>query len=98
MRFRAELWRWESPAASWQFLTVPEDVSAEIADLPRPPRGFGSVKVGVAIGATNWQTSVFPDSKSGFYLLPVKKAVRAKEGIDVGDSVNVQLTLVDDPR
>lgn len=98
MRFRAQLWRWEARSDSWQFITVPPDLAAEIADLPRPPRGFGSVRVSVTIGATTWQTSVFPDSKSGGYVLPVKKAVRAKEGIDDGGTVEVQLTLMDDPR
>ncbi len=41
------------------------------------------------IGKTNWRTSIFPDSKSGTYLLPVKATVRRVEGIDDGDTVSV---------
>lgn len=95
MRFTAELWQWEAREDSWWFVTVPLELAAEISDLPRMPRGFGSVRVRVKIGASSWQTSVFPDSKSGSYVLPVKKAVRLKEGIGDGDIVNVALELVD---
>ena len=34
-----------------------------------------------------WQTSVFPDNESEGFVLPVKKAVRRAEAIDVGDVV-----------
>jgi hypothetical protein len=47
----------------------------------------------VEIGKSLWQTSIFPDSKSGSYLLPVKKAVRLKEGLVEGKSVSVAITL-----
>jgi Domain of unknown function (DUF1905) len=55
--------------------------------------GFGSVRVQVRIGETVWVTSVFPEKVSGSYLLPVKKAVRAEEGIDDGDRVKVWLSV-----
>ncbi|WP_203337365.1 DUF1905 domain-containing protein [Nocardioides limicola] len=91
--FDADLWLWDGEAA-WVFLTVPGDVGEEIRMLAGPPRGFGSVRVEVNVGATSWRTSVFPDKEHGF-LLPVKKAVRRAEGIDVGDRVEVALTVVD---
>jgi hypothetical protein len=56
-------------------------------------RGFGSVKVGVTIGASRWKTSLFPQ-KSGGWFLPVKKPVRAAEGLDYGDVVSVELELL----
>lgn len=96
-RFRATLWRWEARSDSWQFVSVPPDASADIAEVPRMPRGFGSVRVRVTIGGTTWRTSVFPDSGSGGYVLPVKKSVRAAEDIDDGDTVDVEVALVDDP-
>jgi hypothetical protein len=49
------------------------------------------VRVHVRIGETVWATSVFPEKVSGSYLLPVKKAVRDREGIDDGDTVTVRL-------
>jgi hypothetical protein len=56
-------------------------------------RGFGSVKVGVRIGASHWQTSVFPQKSTGGWFLPVKKAIRLAEGLSEGDVVEVELEL-----
>lgn len=93
--FTAELWLWDGPAA-WHFITVPAEESEVIRSVGEPlARGFGSVRVAVTIGATRWQTSVFPQSSEGTYVLPVKKQVRTAEGITVGDEVDVHLELVD---
>lgn len=56
-------------------------------------RGFGSVKVEVAIGESRWSTSVFPPGEGGWFL-PVKKAVRRAEGLATGDAVTVRLALL----
>jgi hypothetical protein len=93
--FVAPLWRWESNAA-WHFVTVPEDISELIAaQTTGPRRGFGSVRVKVTIGASTWSTSVFPDNASQCYVLPVKKAVRVKESLEVDQPAVVLLTLID---
>lgn len=93
--FAAPLWRY--PAADgWHFVSLPAEVSAEITDITAGARrGFGSVRVGVTIGATSWRTSIFPDSKTGVYLLPVKKAVRVAERLEVGDQIKAQLEIDD---
>ena len=88
--FAAPLWRWSGESA-WHFLTVPEAVSDDIRSRVEPGPGFGSVHVTVTVGATTWQTSVFPDAKSGRYVLPVKAGVRRKERIEDGDEVDVHL-------
>lgn len=91
--FTAGLFRWQGDGA-WFFVRVPEEVSDDIRDsLTGPPGGFGSVRVEVAIGASSWSTSVFPEKASGTYVLPVKKAVRTAEGIDDGDEVIVEIAL-----
>ncbi|HUG86856.1 MAG TPA: DUF1905 domain-containing protein, partial [Euzebya sp.] len=78
------------------FMTVPDDVSDDIeARAADQPRGFGSVRVRVTVGATTWSTSVFPDAKRRAYVLPVKKQVRRTEGIEAGDQVAVTLEVVD---
>ena len=93
--FSAEVWRHEGEAA-WWFLTVPGDVSDDLRALTAGTRrGFGSVRVQVRIGATQWTTSVFPDSKRGAYLLPVKKDVRRAERLDDGARVQVALEVLD---
>ena len=78
---------------SWVFITVPEDVSDDLRDLSGPPRGFGSVRVQVCIGATEWATSLFPSQELGTYVLPVKKAVRRAEDVETGDVATVSLDL-----
>lgn len=92
--FTAELWPWEATEAAWVFLTVPPDVDEEIRLTSGPPRGFGSVRVEVSIGSSTWRTSVFPDKERGF-VLPVKKDVRRREGLELGDVAEVRLRLVE---
>ncbi len=92
--FDAPLWRWEGEAA-WHFISLPEDVTDEIEDSPTQRGGFGSVRVQVQVGVTTWSTSLFPDTKRGTFILPMKKAVRTKEGLDEGDIVHVRLSIAD---
>jgi hypothetical protein len=95
--FEAELWEWDSSpeGAAWVFVTVPADETEEIRLRSGPPRGFGSVRVEVTLGGTTWRTSVFPDKARGGYVLPVKRAVRRAESVDVGDAARLRLALVD---
>jgi hypothetical protein len=92
--FEAELWEWDGDAA-WHFFSVPEDVTDEIDERwGDSGRGFGAVKVEVTVGATTWRTSVFPDTKRGCYLLPVKKVVRTAEDLVDGSRAQVHLRVV----
>jgi len=91
--FSAELFPWTDWESSWVFVVVPEEVGEEIAGLSGPRRGFGSVRVEVRIGTSVWRTSVFPDKRRG-YVLPVKKDVRRRQALDVGDVAHVVLRLV----
>ena len=55
-------------------------------------RGFGSVKVIVRVGGSEWRTSVFPQ-KSGGWFLPVKQAIQRAEELAEGHTVEVELEL-----
>jgi hypothetical protein len=95
--FTAELWQWDARRQdTWTFVTVPLDISAaieQVADIRGPRSGFGSVRVHVRIGPSSWDTSVFPDSASGQFVLPVKRQVRDANEVDVGDMVTVHLRV-----
>ena len=95
--FTAPLWLWDARRHdTWTFVTVPPGISADLADeaAERGPRGgFGSVRVTTRIGRSTWQTSVFPDSASGCFVLPVKRAVRRAEQVEAGDEVTVHVAL-----
>ena len=94
-RFEAELWLHDGEAG-WCFVTVPGEVSDDVrARTAGARRGFGAVRVRVRVGATTWTTSLFPDAARGAYLLPVKREVRARERLDVGDRVLVEVELLD---
>ncbi len=94
--FRAEVWEWTS-RASWFFVNLPEDQADDIEErFGRRAAGFGSVRVDVTVGATNWQTSIFPSPENGTYVLPLKKAVRVAEQLEPGDSADVQLRVIVD--
>ncbi|WP_158372441.1 DUF1905 domain-containing protein [Cellulosimicrobium cellulans] len=95
--FEAPLWLWEARRAErWTFVSVPEDASDEILERAGAfARGFGSLRVEVTVGGTTWRTSIFPDGGKRAYSLPIKKAVRAAEGLEVGESVRVRLRVLD---
>ncbi len=91
--FKAKVWLYPG-AAAWHFVTVSEKISATLKKrYGAHARGFGSLPVSVKIGVTSWTTSVFPDTQSGTYLLPIKMQVRRKEAIGDGDVVRVQLSV-----
>ena len=82
------------------FVRIPADAAEQIAahELERrlemgKRRGFGSVKVTVTLGASRWQTSLFPN-KDGSWFLPIKKPVRLAESLDYGDTIEVELELL----
>jgi Domain of unknown function (DUF1905) len=92
--FTAEVWMYHGKSA-WFFVTLPKDESEQIKFFNNHKRrGWGSVRVKATIGETSWSTSIFPDSKAGAYLLPVKADVRKKEKIAAGDSVAVTLSVI----
>ena len=92
--FTSEMWLWQSNGGTaWTFITLPQDVSDEIEGTV-PMGGFGSVKVDVTIGATEWSTSLFPSTEYDSYILPVKKPVRVKEKLELGDQVEVTVSPV----
>lgn len=93
--FLAPVWLYPG-MAGWHFVSLPEDLTEEInflfADLKR---GWGSIPVLVTVGSSEWKTSIFPDKKSGSYLLPLKANVRKKENIQAKDVISVSLLIRD---
>ncbi|MBP9686567.1 MAG: DUF1905 domain-containing protein [Candidatus Doudnabacteria bacterium] len=87
---------WVYPGeAGWRFVSVPRSKSKKLKELfGGTSRGFGSLKVQVQIGETMWQTSLFPDSKQGVHLLPIKAAVRKAEHVVDGAKVRCIVTIL----
>ena len=92
--FDARVWEHVGPS-SWYFVSLPEAHSDDIdAMFGHLAAGFGSIRVDVAIGDTRWTTSIFPDTKRGTYVLPVKKAVRIAEGLSDGSVARIELEVI----
>lgn len=95
LEFEGEVFRWSARREDIYLAEVPHDISAMIRQIPRPMRGFGSVRVAVAVGGSEWRTSLFPDAARGVYVLPLKKTVRDAEAIAAGDSIVARIDVLD---
>lgn len=90
--FDGELWEHDGEGG-WHFVTLPVEVADDIREHSGPGRGFGSVRVTVVLGSSEWRTSLFPETKTGSFVLPVKQQVRRANDVAAGDRVHVRLTL-----
>lgn len=92
--FASKIWMFGGEG-SWYFANLPQDISQEIKQITSESKNaFGSVKVLVNINKTSWQTSLFPDSKSKCYVVPIKKSIRLAENIKVDQAVKINVKLV----
>lgn len=90
-----ELWRYPGKGG-WHFVTLPVELADELrARHLGVHRAFGSLRVTASLGATTWSTSLFTDTRSTSYLLPIKSDVRRREDLDDGDSATIQLEIDD---
>ena len=91
LEFTGRIWEWRGPAPH-HFVTVPEDECVELeASSAFVTYGWGMIPVSVRIGGTTWTTSLWP--KDGAYVVPLKAAVRKAEGLGLGDTVTLTLTV-----
>lgn len=73
---------------------MPKDISTELKEQYTGLRkGFGSLPVQATIGETTWETSIFPDSKAGTYLLPIKAKVRRDEDLYAEEKVTFSFNV-----
>ena len=95
IEFEGEIFRWQAREQEWIFVALPPELSDQIREIPRPRRGFGSVRVEARIGLSRWRTSIFPDAAQGTYVLPLKRSVREAQGIGVEGVVGVWIEVLD---
>jgi hypothetical protein len=92
---KGKVWVYRADAGgSWHFLHVDKKTSEMIKKNKKIHIRFGSVRVKATLGKTSWETSLFPSSKDGVYLLPLKALVRKKEGVFEGDTVRINLQIL----
>ena len=92
--FEGEVFRWTANQAFY-LVSLPAELSEEVKEISEGlTNGFGSLKVEATIGTTVWRTSIFPDSKTGLFDLPLKASVRKANRLDVGSLAEVQLKVL----
>lgn len=91
---KGKMFLWSGDKPSWHFMPIDKKVSTQIKkDFSGNTAGFGSLPVRVQLGTSDWKTSIFPDSKSGTYVLPIKKKVRSTEDIEAGEMVKFTIKI-----
>lgn len=92
-KIKSKVWLYPG-MAGWHFVNVSKRTSNEIENLfGGMAGGWGSLPVIVMVGKTRWKTSIFPDKKSGGYILPLKAEVRKKEHIVIGNTINFMIEI-----
>ena len=89
--FSGPVWEWRGPAPH-HFVTVPEAEAGMLEAVSEMVTyGWGMIPVAVTMGDTEWTTSLWP--KDGGYIVPLKAAARKAERVEVGDVVELRLTV-----
>jgi len=55
--------------------------------------GWGRMKTKAKIRETLCDTAIWYDTKLGTYILPIKAVIRKKEKIEIGNILDVEITL-----
>ncbi len=86
----ARLWRWPGDMP-WHFINIDKEASAHLRDaFPKA----SMIKVTASIDNTSWRTSLFRNNRDNSYLLPIKKDIRRKEGLQDGDEIKVDILIL----
>jgi hypothetical protein len=94
IEFSGTVHRWVNNPSIY-LVSVPRDLSDEIKEISEGlTNGWGSLKVEATIGSTVWRTSIFPDSKTGLFDLPLKAEVRKKNNLEAATLVKVHLNVL----
>jgi hypothetical protein len=76
----------------WLFVAMPREMAMEIRDNLRfQEEGWGRMKATAKIGATEWDTAIWFDTKADTYLMPIKSEIRRKEHVEPDKEVYVTI-------
>jgi hypothetical protein len=91
LSFTSELIYWRGPSPFY-FFRVPEKEAAAISKIAAGVTyGWGVIPADITIRDEVFYTALFP--KDGSYLVPLKKAIREKLKIELGDIVKLKVTI-----
>ena len=91
--FKTKVWLYAGPTP-WHFVTLPKKLAAEIQVFyGGQKKNFGSIGVLATVGRTTWKTSIFSDTKSGSFVLPLKAEIRRREKITADKMLAVSIRI-----
>ena len=91
--FSEKVWQ-HAPPGGWYFISLPLNIAKEIREnLKSEEEGWGRLKATAEIGKNQWKTAIWFDTKKNTYLLPLKAEIRKKEKIEIGNRIDVTISL-----
>jgi hypothetical protein len=91
--FEGTVWHYQNPNTVY-FVSLPEDVSAEIlALIGTSLNPWGTVPVNATIGDVTWYTSMFPRNDGRYYDLPLKLKIMSRLGLVDGQRIAVSIAI-----
>ena len=95
-KFLASVYQYpSSPSAQgWFFVSLPKELSVEIRNnFKMLEGGWGRLKVVAKVGTSEWDTSIWFDTKEDTYLLSLNAKIRKSENISIDSAINVEITI-----
>jgi hypothetical protein len=91
---RGKVWLYQEDGG-WHFVTLSARQSSVIRALfGSKARPFGSIRISVTIGTSQWRTSLFPEKRSRSYMFAIKAEVRRREHINAGDTIVAEIQVL----
>jgi len=94
--FSAKAYQYSSSEemCGWTFVSLPKELSKEIrGNFKCLEEGWGRMKITATLGSSEWQTSIWFDTKQDAYLLPLKAKIRRQEKVVLGEDVKITIMV-----
>jgi hypothetical protein len=89
--FESTVIEWRGPAPFY-FATTPDAVTREIeTSAGHLSYGWGCIPIDITVGNTTLYTALI--SREGTYYVPLKQALRKAEAIELGDRLQIELSV-----
>ncbi len=90
------VWKVDGPAG-WYFLSMEKTLSQLIrTQFSSDEEGWGRLKATLSLPKSSWNSAIWFDTKLECYLIPIKKEIRAIEGITDGTYIQLQFQIASD--
>ena len=91
--FKNKMWQ-DSASGGWYFVAIPKNLSKEIrTNFKNQEEGWGRMKIIAIVEKIEWKTSIWFDTKSDHYLLPIKAEIRKKGRLRIDHPLEVTLLI-----